>query len=296
MATLQERVAERYPDLLPLLNHPQVGPLLRQAVDLNNPISEGSFMSKLRATSWFRGQSASARNWWITSAMDPGEAAQQRRLGQESIVARMRQLGVVGTQAEIRTIREQMLRQGLTPDDFWVTNAIMKLTAKGGRADIGAWTTTATQLRAIAEGDYFKVLPPETTRKWTGWIITGQRSVEDFQAAINIEATKRFPHMAEQLKTGMTVRDVVAPWVEIYANEFDTTPDAIMASMRKHAGTPSRQLLGIKDPKTGQTRMPTEPEAVRIARSQPQWAETTNGKQMQNEWGSTILRAFGKRV
>ena len=296
MATLQDRVAERYPDLIPLLNHPQVGPLLRQAVSETNPISEGSFMSKLRATSWFRGQSASARQWWVTSAMDPGEAAQQRRLGQESIVARMRQLGVVGTQAEIQQIREQMLRQGLTPDDFWVTNAIMKLSNKGGRATVGAYTTTATQLRAIANGDYFWKIPDHVNKKWTQWIITGQRSVEDFQAQLQIESMKRHPHMAEQLKAGMTVRDVVSPWVEIYANEFDTTPDAIMADMMTHAGTPSRQLMGIRDPKTGQTRMPTEPEAVRIARSQPKWATTTNGKQMQNEWGSTILRTMGFRA
>ena len=72
MASIQDRVAERWPDLLPLLRHPEVGKLLTQAVTAE--WSPGVFQSKLRATRWYRSQPESARQWWVLKAMDPGEA------------------------------------------------------------------------------------------------------------------------------------------------------------------------------------------------------------------------------
>lgn len=295
MATVEERVAERYPDLLPLLRHPEVGRLLRQAVDPNKPLSQGSFMSKLRTTRWFRTQSESQRRWWVTSRMDPGEAAQQRALTQQNIAALARQMGIQPTRRELELIREGALARGVGADDFWVRNSLMQLTNKGGRTDVGAWTTIAREITELGNGQYLKNYPPHVLKKWTQWIVTGQRTMEDFQAAAQKESVKRFPHMAEQLNAGLTVRDVVQPWVDIYAQEMDTTADVIFASMAKHAGTPSRQLLGIRDPKTGQTRMPTEQEAVKIARSQPTWWQTSGGREADHRMTRTLLNAFGER-
>jgi hypothetical protein len=297
MATLQERVAERYPDLIPLLRVPEIGKLLTQAVSETKPMSPGVFMSKLRTTRWFRSQSETARRWWVTAAMDPGEALKQRRTMNEEIGNLAAQMGVKLTSGDLYWLRENALKQGMAPDSTWVRLQIGKMLGKGGRAaDAGAYRTTVEQLRTISKGGYFWNIPNHVAQKWGTWIITGQKTMEDFQAVVQQEAMQRYPHMKEQLASGMSVNDVVRPFAEVYANEYDTTAEEIMATMRTHAGSPTRQLLGIRDPKTGNTRMPTELEALRLARKDPKWWTTTSGRQNDARLSTFLLQQLGRRA
>jgi hypothetical protein len=293
MATMQERVAERYPSLVPLLKHPEIGKLLTSAVQQN--WSPGVFQSKFIASRWFRSQSESQRRWWVLSATDPAEARRQRTLQQVQIQARASQLGIDPTSAEFRNILNVALGQGLEADDQYITNLLVNLAGKGGRTTTGGWTTVSEQIRSMSKSEYFWNVPNHVVKKWTSWILRGEKTMEDYQAAVQREAMARFPHMKEGLAGGLTVADQVRPLAEVWANEFDTTPEQVMASMRQHAGTPSRQLLGIRDAKTGRTRMPNEVEALRLARSQPTWWSTSSGRQNDAAVTQTLLRTFGKR-
>lgn len=288
---LRDDVAERYPALISLLQEPEIGKLLTQAVQQN--WSPGVFQSKFMASRWFQSQSESSRRWWVTAHTDKGEAGQQRTLMQQSIAAKARQLGIQPTRTELQNIREQALRMGLSADDFWVTNALVALASKGGRTDVGAWTTTAEQLKSIGRDQFLKAEPAQVLKKWATWIVTGQRTIEDYQAAAQKEAMHRFPHMVERLQRGETPGDIIAFGRSIIANEWGIDPNAVDlndADWRKLA-------TGVKDPKTQKTRMLTESETVRLARGHPGWmGGTTNGRRTQAQVGSFLMRALGKRA
>ena len=114
MATLKERVAERYPSLVALLKQPEIGSLLTQAVEKN--WSPGVFQSKFIASQWFRRQSESQRRWWILSATDPGEANQQRRSMRASFGTLAASMGAQLDTAQINFLSESILQRGQDPN------------------------------------------------------------------------------------------------------------------------------------------------------------------------------------
>lgn len=118
--------------------------------------------------------------------------------------------------------------------------------------------------------------------------------MEDWNAHLAAEAVHRFPHMAPQIKAGSTVADVVGPFVGLVAQELEEDPGYIWSKIK--ANDPAfRKLLGLRDPKSGQMRLPTESDAIRIARSRSTWWDTSNGRQMDAEAARGILQIMGVR-
>jgi len=287
--SLRSDVEDRYPSLVPLLKIPAIASLLTKAVAGN--WSPTKFQSNFIASAWFRSQSEAQRRWFILGATDPGEAKDQTRLMNESIIAQMRRLGVVGTSAEIANIRNYALSRGLKADDFSVQNAIVRLAEKGGRATVGAWTTTAEAVRQMAFDEFQWPVPAHVQKKWTQWIVTGQRTMEDYQAQLSREAQKRLPHMAERLQRGETVGDIIGPYRQLIAEELELGgPGEVKMSNPKY-----RSLMGIRDPKTKQMRMMTESEVLKLARDTPEWWKTSKGRQADASMVTKIREMFGTR-
>lgn len=295
MATsVAQRVREQYPSLSFLLNDPELGKLLTQAVDPNKGFSPQTFQAKLYQTSWWKRRSKTHREWAITRHTDPGEASQKRTLMQEGIAARARALGIRPARAELESIREMALRMGLAPDDFHITNALVKLWRKGGRvgpARGGAFQSNMVAIQQTANQEFLTGVTKKSAAQWSEWITTGQKTLEDFAATQQARAIKRFPHLAEALKAGQTLGDVVAPYQEIVAEELELGNPA---RVDVKSG-PWRALLGIRDPKTRKMRMPTESDVIRMARSRPEYWKTSGGRQADAGMASALLQMFGKR-
>ena len=293
MATLQERVAESYPSLMPLLNHPEVGRLLRQAVG-TPPMSANVFRSKLEATRWFRSQSAQQRQWWVTARLDPGEARMKRSQYSAELMKVAEGLGIRLNSAHVKQITETGLSRGLLPSDARMQADLLRYgLSRPGLMEAGAYKSAQTQVRAIGAGQWLREPPRAESEKWAADIALGRKTIEDFNAANAYAASKRFPHLAEQIKSGMTVAEAVAPVVEAYAREMDWDPNGLMAKIHKdpkHTG-----LLGIRDPKTKEMRLPTEHEAMVLARKRADWWETTRGQQADTAMSQRLLETFGIR-
>lgn len=288
MATLRERIQERYPSLVPLLRNHEIGSLLTKAVTEN--WSPGQFQAKFIASHWFRSQSESQRKWWILSATDPGEARQQRRLMQQAIGHQASKLGIGLTDNQIAMIRERALQMGVSPDDYWVTNTIVRL-AKGGNIGTGAWKTTTEQVKALAKGEYFLDMPAATLSKWVHRIVRGDKTMEDLQANLQDGAMHRYAHFAPQLAQGMSLNDIIGHQRQIIADEMEmNSPSAV--SMRDPRW---RQLLGIRDPKSHKMRGMTDSDVYRLVRSQRKWWDTSHGRQADAAMTAKISEIFGER-
>lgn len=291
MATLRERIIERYPSLISLLQEPEIGRLLTRAV--NEPLSPGQFQSQLIASNWFRSQSESQRRWWVTTHTDPGEARLQRNQYSADIMATAARLGVKLNSAQVKYVTESGLARGDDPGSARVMANLLDFGRKSGRMGAGAFKTAQRAVRNLEVSQWLREPPRAETEKWGADIALGRKTIEDFNAAAAYTASKRFPHMAAQIRAGMSVAEIVSPFVEAYAKEMDWDPNGLMAKLHKdpsHTG-----LLGIRDPKSGKMRLPTEHEAMVMARKRGDWWQTTTGRQSDAQMTSALLQAFGQR-
>jgi hypothetical protein len=286
---MRQRVAERYPSLISLLNQPEIGKLLTQAVQ--NNWSPGVFQSKFMASRWFRTQSEPARRWWVTAQTDPAEARRQRNEYTTQLAGVLERLGARGR--NVKYLAEIGLREGLAPDSPRMMHIALGRAIKGGTLGPGAYKTADRQVRSIGAGAWLRE-PSEKDRKyWAFQIALGNKTLDDFNAAAAVSAQHRFPHMAAQIRAGATVADIAGPMIEAYAREMDWDPAGLMQKM--HTNPSFAGLLGIRDPKTRQMRMPTEYEARTMARSRSDWWGTTGGRESDAAMSQALLAAFGKR-
>lgn len=288
MATLRERIEERFPDLIPLLEEPEIAWLVAMAVDPNNPKSTAWFQSQLRNTNWYKNQSKVGREWWVTMRTDPGEATRQRQQYRSELSVFASQLGVKLASNQLTWLTEVGLGRGLSVNSPWMRNELAKLW--GGKDQrTGQIGVDAQRVRAMAEGEYFEPMTGKRAYALALDIARGKRTMEEYQMRFQARAADRFPHLKQRIINGETLAQIVEPYRAIVADELELG-DIGAVNMKNPVW---RQLLGVKE--GGKTRMLSESEVLTLARSQQAWWQTANGQAADNGLTRSILQTFGAR-
>jgi hypothetical protein len=272
-----------------LLNIPEVASLLEQAVDPNSPISTTSFMSKLRDTNWFKGQSESQRNWFVTAQTDPGEARQQRDRYRTALTQFSKQLGVSLPSNLVKWLAEVGLQRGWEVDSPEMRNQIVRQW-NGGDLRKGSIAVDAQRIRAVSEAEYFEPMSGKRAYQLALDIARGNRTMEEYQMRFQARAGDRFPHLKQRIINGESLAQIVEPYRNIVADELEMG-DVGAVDMKNPIW---RQLLGVKDT-NGKSRMLSESEVITLARSQRQWWGTAKGQAADNGLTRKILQTFGAR-
>jgi hypothetical protein len=283
-------IREQYPSLSFLINDPEVGPLLREAVDPNKGFSPQTFQAKLYQTKWWRRSSSTGREWLIKSKTDPGTANLERRAYHAALSAAAIRFGTPLTGAQLHWLTEMGLGQGIAVDDPRMLAELRKLSKPGGgRGDVGA---VAKEIRSLAEKAWYVRPSAKSIYSVAGRIVTGLDSLESANARFAAEAARRFPHLASRIQGGETLADITSGYRQVIAEELELdSPDAV-DPMRGEW----RKLLGTRDEKTGQMRLMTEAEVIAQARNRPQWWQTSHGRQTDAATTAGILKVFGRRA
>lgn len=283
---IREEVAERFPSLVALLNQPEIGGLLTRAVQ--ESWSPGKFQSEFVASNWFRSQSESQRRWWVMGATDPGEAKLQRGTYHGELTSFANQLGVSLTKPQATYLTELALAQGHAVDSNWMRNQLVKLW-NGGDQRKGQIGVLAQQVRSISEGEYFEPMAGNRAYGLARDIVRGNATMEEYQMRLQARAADRFPHLKQRIVNGETLAQIVEPYRNIVADELELG-GAGAVNMKSPLW---RQLLGIQDGKN--MRMLTESEVLTLARSQPRWWGTSNGRAADHGMTRKLLQTFGQR-
>lgn len=292
-----EQIREKYPSLAFLANDPEIGPLLAQAVDPNQGYSPQTFQAKLYQTNWWKSKSQSAREWMILSNTDPGEANRQRKSMQIAAAQKARQLGVGLSWNQLKLLSEGLLQHGQAPDGPEMMEALRGMWdfRSRGKGQIGGVRQQVMNLTKA----YFSRPHIQETRGGRKnlddaalKIATGQDTLEGMQHRLTLDAMRRYPHMKEQLAAGQTVAEIIAPLREMVADEMDYA-SADQVDVR--ANPVWNKLFGVRDPKSGKTRLMTEGETLRMVRQQPTWWKTSKGRQADSSMTQTVLNMFGER-
>lgn len=289
MATLRERVAERYPDLLPLLKQPEVGRLLTLAVQKN--WSPGVFQSKFRATRWFRTQSESQRRWWVTASMDPGEARQQINAYKVALAQAAAAYGVQVPNSILGSMARGGLSKGFDPTGPEMMYRLSILARRGGYATTGARRTAARAMQQTARRDYFYTMNSKNAAHWGDQIARGLKTEDDVRQIVAGRAAQLYPQFATGLKQGQTMYDLTDGARGIIAEQLELDPDTIDFTQGRWS-----EVLSYRDTKTKQRRPMTASEVQRLARSDKRFWATAQGRQQDAALTQSLLQKFGERA
>lgn len=277
-----------------LFNHPEIGPLLRQAVDPNTAFSPNTFKAKVMATRWWKGQSAAQRDWQMKVHNDPASAKAARNLGIRAVSEMGVKLGVRLSNKQKAFISEVMNQKGLSPDDPAITSAIYHIYQNSGRQRApGAITSARKQLRSVATREYFVPLSRREEVNWGINVATGRMTEDDFRQQMSARAQSRYKHVAglsEQLSKGASMRDLFDGHIQTIADTLEIDPDMIDLSKGRWS-----KIIDSVDPETGKHKSLSLGETETLARRDERYWNTKAGKQAGASMAQLLYKNFGMR-
>lgn len=219
-----------------------------------NGWDDAKIEQQLRESKGFTQQTAPGRDFNALVMQDPREANRQVNQKQDAVTLLAQQLGVKLDPAAARALAHESLTKGM--DEAQVRAAVAKAYKPGGDPS-GLAGQTMDQLRRMSQ-DYVVPLSDATLSKWTGQVLGGQQSVEDFTAYVKKQAAGLFPEMTDELDRGMTVRDYLNPYAETAGRMLDIDPNTV----------------DWADPKWSQAVFSQTPDGKRSVQTLAQWGNT----------------------
>ncbi len=210
-----DRVTQQYPAFAPLLKIPEVGQLLIEASAPGAQWTSQKFQAKLEGTDWWKNTSQPQRTWTITQLTQPGEAANQQAQVAQQIHAAAGQQGIVLSPDQLSFLVQDALGSGWTSGQMQQEIAAQARfkTLKPGTID-----STMGNLKSIA-ADYGVPFSDQSTFGWAQKIAEGTATQDGFSSLVQQHAKTLFPHLAEQINSGFTVRQIADPYMQIAAQQ-----------------------------------------------------------------------------
>lgn len=220
-SALTQQIIERFPEFATILGIPDVANLIET---LPPGASSAYFQEQLWHTKWWKDTPESSRTWQARKLVDPATAGQQSKLMAANVIAAASSLGLNLTPNEVAWYTEFANSEGW--DETALTRAIVDTHA---RQKFHAGTINATQdsLRGIA-ADYGVRVGDETAFKWASQIATGRQTNEGFEDWARNQAKANFPQLEKEIDSGLTVRQVADPYMQIAADTLGLNPSTML--------------------------------------------------------------------
>ena len=281
---LMNHIRSMYPALAWMLNVPELADLILKAGIEN--WDEGRILGALQGTQWWKDRNQGARDWEQLVNTDPATANQRR----DDLARQIRQFagqnGLTITNEQAIYIAVESLAKGRTQAE-WQQN-VLDFTMGAGGGNQGAKTVTMN-LRQLA-GEYAVPMSDATLRQWEQNILNGTADQNTFRAYLMEQAKSLFPSLANAIDRGITVRQYVAPYQEIAAQELGVNPNDIDWTDPKWSTAIHRI-----DPKTGQPVSLSLSDWQREIRTNPIYGfdQTTRAKDQAAGLGQAMLERLG---
>jgi hypothetical protein len=141
----------------------------------------------------------------------------------------------------------------------------------------GAMQGTAAQLgahmREVAT-NYGVPFSEQFITDQIGQVQRGQGTLDGFDSLMRARAKATFPHLAAQIDSGMTVREIADPYIATYAQTLEVPETGVQLS-----DLAIQKALQVKDPTTGALSSKPMHEFVREVKNDPRWDKTKNAEE-----------------
>lgn len=288
MALLDD-IRDQFPYLAFLINDPEIGALLADAVDPNKGFSASHFEAAVMGTQWWQSRSAAQRDWDILTNNDPGEADEQRSSYQTQLWFKAAQMGVRLTPGEVAWYTEYALRNGLSINDPRMIEGLAKLYTQADHRMEGSIRTGQGRALQVARGEFMVPISVNEAVQWGEWLGMGVKTEADLEQAMRERAQSYYPHLAADLKEGATMQSLFSGHIATIAEELELDPEAVDLTKGQFS-----KVIDVYDPNNQVHRPATLSEARTLARQDSRFWDTSNGRAMDAGMTASLLRSFGE--
>jgi hypothetical protein len=284
--TIDEIIAQDFGYLAWATDHPELGPLLREAAD--GGWDQATLRGALFATDWWQHHSQSVRGWQQLVAEDPAEARARLERAQESIADAAATIGLDLEPSRIAEIAEYAVSEG------WDATQIQRALLGEAKYDpgkqpggqLGATIQQATEMSRR----YMVGIAPAAAFDWAKRIAAGLDDEVTMQNYFSDLAKGRFPHLSAQIEAGRTPQQLFDPYVQQAAQMLEMPSGSIDLM----GDTRFQGVLNPVQDAQGAMRSMTMTEHADYLRQLPDWNKTYGARQRAAELGETITDLFGK--
>lgn len=265
-AIIKEWATQNFGALAAYLEIPEVGALISSAAQ------QGWTAERLQValgqTQWWQTTTASQREFDALTHTDPASAQKHVEDMAGQIRALVDQEGVANqfTDQRINDLARQLVRNGASADQ--VPKAVLAEVSYQPSQPVGKMGARMTQVQQMAS-DYLVPVSDQTAFTWAQKIETGQATEDGLSEYLRSTAEGLLPHLADRLKAGFTVKQLLEPQIQTAAQLLEVSPDQIDLRDPKYA-----PILSFYDGQT--TREKTMAETADYIRSTADWRQTNN--------------------
>lgn len=259
-------------------DHPAVRRLVRQAV--REQWTTDRLQNAVKETPWWRNFSDAQKKADLLEAENPAEWARQIDATKVQLTQQIQQMGLDYTPQEIDRYARLALRSGYSNEE------ITSYLAGHGALDVedasGAASVTIDALREMASAYGLRMSDSTLSRQVRNALGSGDTNtfLQGYEDTLREQAKMMYPGIADRLDRGMSLRDVVSPYLELAGSELGVDPNS----------------FDLTDPKW--TRMISGPDGsvmnqdqwIASLRSDEAygWGKTNNAKQQAADFGQRL--------
>lgn len=284
MAKTQAQWAEYYQWSLALLkSDPSLWKLFNDAIKGNWTASK--FTAQLKSTAWYKKYGESARKALALKFTDPETWRERVRVIYSEITTLAGSMGIRGLNWQTMwDMAEDAFTFG------WGNSQLKQKLAQYLTSKNGMFAGDAGEAQAQLEQYAFSMGIKLDSGTMTGWlkgIINGTRTLQDYKGFIQKQAMSAYPALAEQIKGGMTVKDIADPYMQAMGNILEINPTQLKLDDPLIKAAMSKSTADGK-----QAVMPLW-EFENQLRKDPRWLQTNNARQSMNSTARSIGQMFG---
>lgn len=281
------RIMQQYGYMAGYLNHPEIGPLLREAAQKG--WSKEILQGRLYATGWWQTMSAQQRENEMLEKTDPASWNQQLS-GKATEIQLMAQKGgaYFSNHDELMQLARTALNDSsITPEilQYMVFSHAKYDPEKPATGELGSGLA-GIKARAA---DFFVPMSDRAAFDWSRRVEMGVDTPETVDTYLRNQAKSRFSHFADDIDRGATVKQLFDPYIQQTAGLLEQSPDQINLMDKQWL-----PIISHKDPDSGKVRSMTLSEAQEYVKRSDQYDHTQGAVNEAAQMGETIAKTFGK--
>lgn len=285
-ASVEQWIAENYgPGMAAFLNHPEVGPILREAGRLR--LSPTQLEGRLQRTRWYQDNAEAVRQFEIDRVEDPETQRAELRQRATQLWDITRQMGMQLDPRIFNQMVEDWVRYGWDEAQLRDQVGVWIQYDPNNPEPTGSIGVSVADLKAQARA-YFIDLSDEEAYNIAARIERQELTPEAAAMIFRTRAKARFSQLAEQIDNGVTPEDFFSEHRNAISRTLGMSPDQI-----DFVRDPKwQQVVEYVDSK-GVRRPMTVGEATNYARHDDQYETTDQGRQQGAQFGTQLAQELG---
>lgn len=247
------------------------------------------FAGAFQDTAWYKTHSEAYRQIYAQKIQDPATYQQNVAQQKASIQDTAGALGVQLDAVTVSKLTDDSLAQGWTPQQLRNHLATLVKVVQGTGHFAGQAGDIEGDLRRMAES-YALPISDATLLARVRGIAGGDSTLNDYQAQLMSQAQMMYPGYAEQIKNGMTLRDIANPYIEQMAQLMEMDPANItMFDQNIQQALMGKGQKGADGKEVGFSMYDFQQQM----RRDPRWSKTKQAQDVTSAAMLKVLSDFG---